>query len=734
MKKIHRPFTYARELRPVEEGVCSSKFLDCVTDGEVSYVCSQYYRKGEEGVMLVSRRGEELDCQIIPTETRTALFPKLALLGYQPVCAWSEYVQEEDCWKVTVWNGRSVMLETHTSLILCDAMAVDGHLLLACTRFFGHTSDIVVLELEGTEVVRQYEFAMPGVYASRAMLVRGKDGVSLCWDGYSEPDGYDIYFARMDSQPVKLTEGSDWYLRPDASVDSKGVVYISYIRSIDVHRDGVIGRAEGICLQALEDGVWRTISAEEPFGFQQNLYTGLLPDVRYFGYVGLRRNPRVVLDGRDTPFLFWEKQVSEQEDWDHVENGTLMMKNVVTGQTFLVQEGGNSYCMSKTPSDQIVFALRGEMNEAHQMDLDIISYPFDAPEPSEIPYFEGWDRWKPVDLRQAPKKTPGILWGDLHCHSIHSADAEGYADELYFYARDKAHLDFSGVTDNDCYYATIFTYSESMYQELICRTISEEGRFLAFNGYEWTYYHAVDTSQYNHRSIIFFDRDRKIARRSDDSGNSVEAFLSTMESVNSGWHSHHATWQLTGRPQDGNVEIASSWNINIETCDHVIRTLDEGFRFGFMASSDNHRYIPGNSGSLTAVLADQTERDTIINAIKAHRVYATAGNRVRVEFSVNGAIQGSEARGEAFRGSFTITSSDAPIERIEALSDHGRCLCGWNGEGQRKLCEKFDIPAGCSYVFLRIQLEGACVQCPHNISPRSNPLAWSSPVFLAETK
>lgn len=732
MKTIHRPFSFQRELRPVETDICSSKFLDCIAAGDTIYCCSQYYKNGEEGVLLVSRHGDCLETQVLATESHTALFPRLALVSDTVVCAWSEYIREENRWKITLWNGKTSLLDEPGSLILCDAIGIGNRLFLACARFLENNSDLCVLELEDGVILRRYDYAIPGIFSSRAVLACQDGKACVTWDGYCKANGYDIYFACLGEPAQKLTDGTHWCLRPDMTSDSEGNLSISYVRSVDVERDGVIGRAEGICVQKQTNGIFEELPSESPYGFQQDLFTGLLPDNRYFGYVGLRRNPRIVLDAQDTPYLFWEKQPSEEENWDAVENGTYFMKNLASGQTFLVQDGGNSYCMCKNSKEQIVFALRGETN-ANGNDLDICTYSFDAPRKEEIPYAASWDLWKSVDLTQAPAKTPGVLWGDFHCHSIHSGDAEGYADELYFYARDKAHLDFSGITDNDCYYATIFTYSESMYQELICQTISRDNEFLAFNGYEWTYYHDVDTSRWNHRSIIFYDTDRKIARRSDGSGESVEAFLKTMEDVDAGWHSHHAAWDLTARPQDCNVEITSSWHINMEICDHVVKTLDQGHRFGFMGSSDNHRYIPGNSGALTGILCDSFDRASMIDAIKQRRVYATTGNRAAICFTVNDVPQGSVAKGTPFSATFKVSSPSTPVTQVELIGDGGITLACWSGNGAMECAGSFVIPDTCHYAFLKVTLDGDVRKCPHNISPKENPLAWSSPVYLEKS-
>ena len=57
--------------------------------------------------------------------------------------------------------------------------------------------------------------------------------------------------------------------------------------------------------------------------------------------------------------------------------------------------------------------------------------------------------------------------------------------------------------------------------------------------------------------------------------------------------------------------------------------LDKGMRFGFVASSDNHRGFPGAYGEgIMAVLCPELSRQAIFEAINARRTYALTGDRI----------------------------------------------------------------------------------------------------------
>lgn len=70
--------------------------------------------------------------------------------------------------------------------------------------------------------------------------------------------------------------------------------------------------------------------------------------------------------------------------------------------------------------------------------------------------------------------------------------------------------------------------------------------------------------------------------------------------------------------------------------------LERGHIFGFIASSDDHSAHPGNYGyGLAAVWAEELSRAAIWEAICRRRTYAVTGDRIGLQFALNGAPMGA---------------------------------------------------------------------------------------------
>ena len=75
----------------------------------------------------------------------------------------------------------------------------------------------------------------------------------------------------------------------------------------------------------------------------------------------------------------------------------------------------------------------------------------------------------------------------------------------------------------------------------------------------------------------------------------------------------------------------------------IERQLARGLRFGFVGSSDTHRGYPGAYGEgVVGIWAPELSRAAIFEAIRRRRTYATTGERIAVEFAINGRPMGSE--------------------------------------------------------------------------------------------
>ncbi len=96
--------------------------------------------------------------------------------------------------------------------------------------------------------------------------------------------------------------------------------------------------------------------------------------------------------------------------------------------------------------------------------------------------------------------------------------------------------------------------------------------------------------------------------------------------------------------------------------------LDRGLHLGAMCSTDNWSNMPGHYGQgLMACLARELTRDCLWEAFLARRVYGVTGDRIQLDFTVNGVPMGSIIKAShQQRIQVKVRGSDA-LDRIEVL-------------------------------------------------------------------
>jgi hypothetical protein len=104
--------------------------------------------------------------------------------------------------------------------------------------------------------------------------------------------------------------------------------------------------------------------------------------------------------------------------------------------------------------------------------------------------------------------------------------------------------------------------------------------------------------------------------------------------------------------------------------------LERGHRFGFVASTDQHSGYPGSYGEgRLAVLAPELSRGAIWDALHQRRTYAVTGDKIAVDFRVNGERFGGVTRGSSRTVTLRATGSDW-WDTIEVVKN-GRLLRRW---------------------------------------------------------
>ncbi len=272
-----------------------------------------------------------------------------------------------------------------------------------------------------------------------------------------------------------------------------------------------------------------------------------------------------------------------------------------------------------------------------------------------------------------------VYFGDPHSHSILSDAKTGLPDQLMELSRDRLGLDFDVVSDHtEMGRLQATEYAEL---ELTSRVFDEPGRFVSLTGWEWT-----AGSAYGHRVVLHRGEGGPILSSAEAEGDSIEklyAHVREHHGIVSPHHTGNAKW---GRWNPGaafdetlepNFEIAS-WHGRYEFFGNPREgrrqvpgyqyqdALRLGRHVGVMGASDTHHLTPGEGG-LTAVLAERLDRESLFDAIRNRRNYATTGARIVLEFTAAGAPMGSLIHRHGSVPMTVLVEGTAAIDRIEIV-------------------------------------------------------------------
>ncbi len=276
----------------------------------------------------------------------------------------------------------------------------------------------------------------------------------------------------------------------------------------------------------------------------------------------------------------------------------------------------------------------------------------------------------------------GRYWADLHGQSEETIGTNSIGDYFRF-ARDYAFLDICSHQGND------FQITDGFWRKIqaTTRKFHEPGRLVTFPGWEWS----GNTALGGDRNVIFREEGGPIGRSSRALLSPVQArepCCPTVEEL-------FARLRDCGRevmviPHVGGrfadlsrhdpglewaVEVHSAWG----TFEWMLAdAFAQGHRLAIVANSDGHKGRPGASypgagnfgsyGGLTCVLAESLTRESVWEAYRARRVYATTGARIYLDVETeDGVPMGGllpVRSGSALEFRIRVCGT-APIERVE---------------------------------------------------------------------
>lgn len=288
-----------------------------------------------------------------------------------------------------------------------------------------------------------------------------------------------------------------------------------------------------------------------------------------------------------------------------------------------------------------------------------------------------------------------ILWGDLHGHTLFS-DGRGTVEEFYDFADRVAGLDFCAVTDH------AYQVRDEMWAHTKQATNAafRPGQFVTFHAFEWS---GVTPLGGDHN--VFFLEDDPPIYRSMNMYN--EHSLQMQHDVPKQEDIEVVYAEMLARIKDNNIfciphyggrkanpayhnpkvqRMVEVFSEHRRSEDWASQFITQGFRLGIIASTDGHYGNPGygflkytnEAEALSdmeigmasvAVYAPERTRESIFNSLYERRVYATTGDRIVLDFSVDGHPMGSEYTCDLPPTLMVSVVGTAPITRVEFKKD-----------------------------------------------------------------
>ena len=290
-------------------------------------------------------------------------------------------------------------------------------------------------------------------------------------------------------------------------------------------------------------------------------------------------------------------------------------------------------------------------------------------------------RSNPIGVGFLPDQ--GVYFGEMHSQMWHSMGT-GTTEEFFGWGRDVAGLDFCAPANH---YNWRFEVTDDIWEELIadCNRFNDTGRFVTLVSFEWG-----GTGSSGHKNIYY----------RGDSGPFHYWYQGEHRDPNALWEDmaarglealtvpHHpksmggADWRFRNDRYQRLVEICSMWDIAEESGPLSVQAaLAMGHRLGFVGGTDSHNGL-ANQGSfhvndgngLACVVASELTRESIWQALYDRRCYATTGDRILLDFTIDDKPMGSDNAADLNsvgpRRLRMRAAGTAPFTRVEVIRNN----------------------------------------------------------------
>jgi len=240
-----------------------------------------------------------------------------------------------------------------------------------------------------------------------------------------------------------------------------------------------------------------------------------------------------------------------------------------------------------------------------------------------------------------------IFFGDIHGQTYESIGT-GDIDEYYRWGRDVECLDFCATANH---YGGRCKVTDEIWNRVVegSNRYYKPGKFVTFISFEWG-------GEDGHKNVYYRSNTGQFYPSWDPNYNTPEKLWKALKDKGAFTIPHHTkycrvtNWSYRNDEMQRLVEICSGWGISETGGKHSIQNaLAMGHRLGFIGGTDTHFGQPGhgsfgvNEGrGLAAVYAKELTREAVWWALYNRHCYATTGERIILDFKVNGQRMGKE--------------------------------------------------------------------------------------------
>jgi hypothetical protein len=335
-----------------------------------------------------------------------------------------------------------------------------------------------------------------------------------------------------------------------------------------------------------------------------------------------------------------------------------------------------------------------------------------------------------------------IFWGDFHGHTSLS-DGTGTVEDYFTYARDVSALDVVAITDHDHWGILPLDRHPEFWEEtkVETRRFHQPGRFVTLLGYEWTNW------IHGHRHVLYFEDEGEIYSSISPDYETPTQLWDALRGKRALTFAHHSAggvmptnWAFPPDPVLEPLTEIVSVHGSSEALDSPVPIydpipgnfvrdiLDRGYRFGFVGSGDGHDGHPGfthlvtDTGGLAAIITDTLTRESVLEALRSRRVYATNGPRILLRMALDSHLMGAlipKPEAGSYTGElFVQVIAQAPLERVDLIRS-GKIVDSMPANGSLEVTlgrEIEDLVSG-EYIYVRAVQE-------------DTGAAWSSPIYI----